>query len=254
MNSPRNQKLADRLSGFTLIELLVVIAIIGLLAGMLLPALAQAKLKAKRINCTSNVRQLNLCVTMYVNDNQSRLPPPKYRPGWPARLASEIVNPRILLCPSDGTALNSPRSAGMPGGSGNYSDAERAQWPLDAAEHSYMMNGWNDYVQLDSVNYASQTNAFNIPENAIAHPSETVVFGEKFWNYDDFYMDFAGLDDMNRLDQSRHGVVKIGARGGGSIYGFFDGSARFYKYGGTFSPINLWALVEETRQIAINVP
>jgi len=59
--------------GFTLIELLVVIAIIGILAAMLLPALASSKLKATKAVCVSNHRQLALAFTMYANEYNGNL-------------------------------------------------------------------------------------------------------------------------------------------------------------------------------------
>jgi prepilin-type N-terminal cleavage/methylation domain-containing protein len=125
------KKLRQQIRAFTLIELLVVIAIIAILAAMLLPALAAAKKKAQKINCTSQLKQVGLAFKQWALDNDDRFPMAVYGAGGcnpaPAGyilandkggasacvgyigfthgffnvLSNELNVPKILFCPSE---------------------------------------------------------------------------------------------------------------------------------------------------------
>ena len=89
---------------FTLIELLVVVGLIAILIAVLLPAIAQAREKGRRVSCTSNLRNLGMALRVYSADADESFPPGDNAAGLGLLVEmNQIKSMKIFLCPSTKT-------------------------------------------------------------------------------------------------------------------------------------------------------
>ena len=180
-SSSQARRLVKREPAFTLIELLVVIAIIAILAALLLPALSAARLKAQKIQCLSNLKQLVLANCMYVNDCSKGLPyypndPSYYGTLWMGTLIRyhAQVN-QVRLCPA------APEKLPL-GTSSVWGTADMA-WVWGSTpvlRGGFAFNGWF-YTDDHYFNTGADLSRHFSRETSVQHPSQTPVFVDSIW-------------------------------------------------------------------------
>ncbi|MGZ8901479.1 MAG: type II secretion system protein [Limisphaerales bacterium] len=217
-------------NGFTLIELLVVIAIIAILASMLLPALAKAKLKAGGIRCMSNDKQLGLAHLLYAHDNEDIALGPDATPIAPAWCGGNVYS--VPEAVDDRFITNSPTFKYLRSKEVFRCPADlaglRYQRKLVPRNRSYAMNA---YIGATATQWVTQNNHLRNARkySEMIAPSDMYVLVDEHENsINDSH--FFPFDNLRAYGNQKWLDAPSGRHGNAAGFTFGDGHAEVKKW------------------------